>query len=140
MDELPDGISDEEVWEEVYVDAGFNFSWPLLIEETDPPIDPATVIAVSADVYPDVTYDLTGVRGVYRLLSIFPPIINFISVDQSYEYLYEYLASLTQYKLAPYTCTYSNDKQITYIMRVWNNYSIGRDWIASRIAYEQLSP
>lgn len=171
MDELPGGIFDEDVWEEVYVEQAFAFVWPDLEEWYQPPTpepplfppdplpdpwppdplpdpwpplpppppDPVLiihhVIAVSADEWPDVEYDLIGVRGAYRMCPLFAPVIHFVTHDV--DYLYEYLADLTQYKLVPYTCTYTNGQIVTYIIRVWNNYSIGRDWIIARITYEQ---
>jgi hypothetical protein len=151
MSENPSGafsesINDEDVWQEVYVEQSFDFSWPTIEEPVDPPTDPptfiiSTVIAVSAASWPDVTFDLIGVRGAYRFCALFPPVINFVTHEQyagnRWDYLYEYLANQERYKLIPYACTYSNGKVVTYVIRVWNDYTIGRDWIIRRIAYEQ---
>jgi hypothetical protein len=151
MSENPSGawaesISDAAVWQEVYVEQLFDFSWPPINEPADPPTDPPTfntyeVVAVKADSWPEVVYDLIGVRGAYRFCAMFPPVIHFVSIERypnhTFDYLYEYLANSTRYKLVPYACTYSNGVTITYVIRVWQDYTIGRDWIVKRIAYEQ---
>ena len=98
------------------------------------------VIAVFADDWPDVAYNLAGVSGAYRWCALFDQIdIRFATHDRgggSCDYLYHYAPDPRPYRLIPYDCLYRNGERRTWIIRVWQDYNIGRDWIIQRVAAE----
>ncbi len=144
MDEIPsgslNGISDEDVWEEVYAEQSFDFVWPPLIDAESNQVI-ATVTAVSAKKHQGVTFDLLGVRGAFNYIELFKPTILYASIERyegrgSHDYLYSFTPDPNPFILVPYECTYSNFTQQTHIIRVWQDYNIVRDWIVAQVAAE----
>lgn len=147
---IPPG-EDEGIWEEVYVEQDFDFQWPKILQidqEGHPILGPGgellywTVIRVEAESWRDVSFDLLGVRGAYRYLIMFPPTNDYVYVERfpsqgAQDYLYSFKPDPLSFKIIPYKCTYNNLRVAIYKIRVWQNYTIGRDWIIDRIASEQ---
>ena len=132
-------LLDAEIWEEVYCEQYFDFIWPSLTDNEGVIIS-SQVISVIADEWPDVEYDLIGVRGAYRWCALFKPEIYFATHQrfspQAFTYLYYYAPDPNPYKIVPYQCQYINGAWQTNKIRVWQDYTIGKNWIVTRIAAE----
>ncbi len=132
----------EDVWLDVEVEEVFSEVWPPPTLPDGTPGLPTPVIAVDADEWPRVDFDLIGVRGAYSWCALFPPKIDFVSHSRyvatpQADYLYNYEADPNSYKLVEYDVTYLTGEKETHCVRVWQNLNHGRDWIIRRVAYEQ---
>ena len=136
----PSDIIDDEIWEEIYVEQHFDFHWPPLRDDEGNTIS-ETVIKVDAAFHSGVTYNLIGVRGAYSYIELFEPEIKFVSINRygkgNYNYLYQFNPNPFSFKLVSYYCTYDEGTIKNNIIRVWQNYDIGRDWIKAQVAREK---
>lgn len=145
-DDWPD-IELENAWIDVLVEKEFDVGWPL----PPPPIPPFNddgsskedlkLVKVQGPKLADVVFDIDGVRGKYLWYVIFEPRVSLIDHDSHASspqiYLYEYVANPIPFMLASYTLTYDDTQKKSYVVRIWQDFSQGKNWIAMRITYEQ---
>ncbi len=143
----------KDVWEDVYAEQDFAFEWPPATANEDGTTttedgandtpDPQDIVVVNVEAvsYPEVVFDREGVRGAYKWCALFKPDVRFAHHERYpnaiYGYLYYYAPDPEQFKLVPYTVTYLSGAVRVWIIRVWQDYNIGGDWIVQRIAAEE---
>lgn len=141
----------DDVWIDVLIEEGFDVSWPpppdpieknvSNEEEEEEEEDPPELVRVEGPEVDDVKFDLEGVRGKYKQRALFEPTVSFSYhpryTPQKQSYLYNYLADLNPFLSATYTLIYDDEQEKSCIIRIWQDYNLGKTWIGARLAYEK---